>query len=49
MVYSSPQSLRMRVGNARTYVRPIQRDLDLTPIEHIPGGVSFELHLRAHV
>lgn len=37
IVYSSPQSLRTRVGNARMYIRPIQHDLDLTPIEHIPG------------
>ena len=48
MVYSSPQSLRTRVGNAKTYIRPIQRDLDLTPIEHIPGGVSLVTHL-AHI
>ena len=51
MAYSSPQSLRTRVGNARTYIRPIQRDLDLTSIEHIPShtrwskfGYTFNTH-----
>lgn len=28
-VYRSPSSLKERVGNARTYLRPIQRDLEL--------------------
>lgn len=31
-VHTSP-SLLKRVGNSRTYIRPIQKDLDLTPIE----------------
>ena len=38
---SSPAMLKNRVGNARTYIRPLQRDLDLTPIVHLPGGVSY--------
>ena len=39
-VHTSPSLLKQRVGNARTYIRPIQRDLDLTPIEDAPNGVS---------
>ena len=31
VVYSSPAALKQRVGNSRTYIRPIQRDLDLEP------------------
>lgn len=37
---SSPDALRARVGKARTYIRPLQRDLDMTAVVTIPGGVS---------
>ena len=37
---SSPATLKSRVGNARTYICPLQRDLDLTPIIELPGGAS---------
>lgn len=36
---SSPQMLKSRVGNARTYICPLQRDLDLSPIFDLPSGV----------
>ena len=36
---SSPSMLKSRVGNARTYIRPMQQNLDLTPIIELPGGV----------
>lgn len=35
LAYCSPQSLRERVGNSRTYIRPLQRELSL------PGGVCI--------
>ena len=38
--HSSPESLKHRVGNARTYIRPLQKDLDLSVIFDIPDGVS---------
>jgi hypothetical protein len=31
-LHSSPINLKQRVGNARTYIRPIQRDLDLSSL-----------------
>lgn len=37
---SSPAMLKSRVGNSRTYIRPIQKDLDLTPTIELPGGVT---------
>ena len=37
---SSPSILKSRVGNARTYIRPIQRDLDLSFTADLPTGVS---------
>ena len=36
---SLPSMLKSRVGNSRTYIRPIQRNLDLIPIMELPGGV----------
>lgn len=32
-VHTSPSILKQRVGSARTYIRPVQRDLDLTPLD----------------
>ena len=40
-VYSSPAALKQRVGSSRTYLRPIQRDLDIEPAEDSSdSGVS---------
>lgn len=33
LAHSSLEMLKQQVGNARTYVVPLQRDLDLTPME----------------
>jgi len=30
-VHTSPALLKQRVGKSRTYICPVQRDLDLTP------------------
>ncbi len=32
LAHSSPRMLKQRVGSARTYIRPLQRDLDLARI-----------------
>ena len=32
LVQSSPQMLKQRVGSTRTYIRPLQRDLDLSQV-----------------
>lgn len=32
-VHKSPMKLKERVGNSRTYIRPMQCDLDTSPIE----------------
>lgn len=37
--HSSPECLKQRVGNARTYIRPLQKDLDITAIFNLPDGV----------
>ena len=41
-VHKSPSMLKQRVGNARTYIRPIQKDLELTPIESDDAVRSIE-------
>lgn len=33
--------LKDRVGMARTYIRPVQRDLDLSAIFQLPKGVNI--------
>ena len=38
--FSSLSMLKQRVGNARTYIRPVQRDLNLTPVVNLPDAVS---------
>lgn len=40
-VMSSPLLLRQRVGTARTYIVPLQKDLDLTPLDAPGTFVSF--------
>ena len=37
---TSPRTLRDRVGNARTYIIPMQRNLDLSATCELPPGVS---------
>ena len=37
---SSPAMLKERVGNARTYIRPLQCDLDMDAVLGLPKGVS---------
>ena len=39
-VLSSPHLLKERVGQAHTYIVPLQRDLNLTPSVDIPGELS---------
>ena len=45
---SSPALLKSRVGNARTYIRPIQRDLDLSIVFNLPQGVRHVCSLFLH-
>ena len=42
-VHTSPNILKQRVGVSRTYVRPVQRDLDLTPIDDVTEAVSASI------
>ena len=42
-VLSSPRLLKERVGQARTYIVPLQRDLDVTPSVDIPEEVRDEM------
>ena len=42
-VHTSPNILKQRVGVSRTYVRPVQRDLDLTPIDDVTETVSASI------
>ena len=39
-VMSSPSVLKQRVVAARTYIRPLQRDLDTTPVRSMSHSVS---------
>ena len=45
MCLTSPKVLRDRAGNARTYICPMQRDLELTPIHQACSVVGL-LHNR---
>ena len=38
VAHSSPHHLKERVGNARTYIRPLQRDLDLSKVIDLQVG-----------
>lgn len=40
VAHSSPEFLRQRVGNVRTYIRPLQKDLDLSPCVDVPEQVT---------
>ena len=37
---TSPRILQDRIGNAQTYILPLQKDLDLTAVVELPIGVS---------
>ena len=39
VVLSSPRMLKDRVGTARTYIRPVQRDMDLSAVFRLSKGV----------
>ena len=41
--YASPSMFKERVGNTRTYIRPLQRDLSLEGMFDLPGGVCYTL------
>jgi hypothetical protein len=41
-VLSSPKMLKERVGSFRTYIRPLQKDLELSHVTDIPKGVSLK-------
>ena len=45
IAHSSPYQLKERVGNSRTYIRPLQKDLDLSEVLGLPSGVSFHVTL----
>ena len=40
VAHSSLYHLKERVGNSRTYIRPLQKDLDLSEVHELPIGVS---------
>ena len=42
VAHSSPYHLKERVGNSRTYIRPLQRDLNLSEVLRLPSGVSIK-------
>ena len=41
---SSPAVLKERVGNARTYIRPLQCDLDMAAVFGLPEGVCIYIY-----
>lgn len=42
ITHSSPSILKDRVGNSRTYLRPLQQDLDMDSIHELPtNGVTI--------
>lgn len=40
LVMQSPMMLKQRVGSARTYIRPLQQNLDITPVKQVDEIVS---------
>ena len=40
-VHTSPTLLKQHVGTSRTYIRPLQADLDVTPVEMVTEAVSL--------
>ena len=45
LVMQSPMMLKQRVGSAQTYIIPLQRDLDTTPVKQVDKIVSLLLHV----
>ena len=41
LVMQSPMMLKQRVSSARTYIRPLQRNLDTTPVRQLDEIVSL--------
>ena len=41
LVMQSPMMLKQTVGSVRTYIRPLQRNLDTTPVRQVNEIVSF--------
>ena len=39
---TSPRLLKERVGNAKTYIVPLQKDLDMTSVQELPSGVCIQ-------
>lgn len=39
VVLSSPMMFKERVGTSRTYIRPVQKDLDISVVFDLPEGV----------
>ena len=48
VVMSSPRLLKQRVGTSRTYIRPFQKDLDMSLIFHLPEGVRYDVQCPNH-
>ena len=42
-VHKSPLVLKQRVGVSRTYIRPVQRHLDLTPLSDNEDEVRWNM------
>lgn len=42
--HGSLKLLKERVGKGRVYIRPVQQDLDLSPLSVPPSGVSNNSH-----
>lgn len=43
-VHKSPLNLKERVANSRTYVKPLQCDLDLTPLDSNDDDYDVVMH-----
>ena len=48
-VMATPQMLKQRVNNARTYTVPLQKDLDLAPADGQPSSVSHVMCVQCNV
>ena len=49
VVLSSPRMLKERVGLARTYIRPLQRDLEISAVFQLPKGVNISIYCVKYV
>ena len=45
----SPANLKQRVGNARTYIRPVQKSLDTSAIFQLPSGVCCSVSVMLSI